>query len=336
MIAKITKRGGDPGGIAGYLHGPGRADEHRWLEESTGITHVGGAVIGGTIVVSDPRIGARWVSQMRETIALRPDITAPVWHASLRLAPEDERLSDFAMAAAAARFMGGMGLEANPWVVIRDAPDACHIVASRVDHAAGVWKGRLDQREAQKACQAVETEFGLIAAPRGRNPARRALSQRENWVIQRTGQVSDRAVLAEKVLEAAQRTQWSGSLKWFERACADRGVLAVASRATGGNRTVSGYRFALADAGTEAPRWHKGSQVAGALSWPTLRARIAEPSPEELRTMPILQQTWAHSQATAGRMHTHGPGTYTAGTRHPTPAAPAQTRNQDRGRGFGR
>jgi len=124
-----------------------------------------------------------------------------------------------------------------------------------------VWKGRLDQRAAQKACQAVETEFGLVAAPRGRNPDRRAPSQRENWVIQRTGQVSDRAVLAEKVLEAAQRTQWSGSLKWFERACADRGVLAVASRSAGENRTVSGYRFALAE--TETPRLHNSLQKCG-------------------------------------------------------------------------
>jgi len=332
VIAKITKRGGDPGGIAGYLHGPGRADEHRWLEESTGITHVGGAVIGGTIVVTDPRIGARWVSQMRETIALRPDITAPVWHASLRLAPDDERLSDFAMAAAAHRFMEGMGLEANPWVVIRDAPDACHIVASRVDHAAEVWKGRLDQREAQKACQTVETEFGLVAAPRGRNPDRRAPSQQENWVTQRTGQDSDRAVLAEKVLEAAQRTQWSGSLKWFERECTKRGVRAVASRSAGENRTVSGYRFALADA--ENPRWHKGSQVAGALSWPKLRTRIAERSPEELRTMPILQQTWAHSQATAGRMQTHGVTPARSASTHPSRSAAAPTRRPDRG--FGR
>ncbi len=332
MIAKITKRGGDPGGLAGYLHGPGRADEHRWLEESTGITHVGGAVIGGTIVVTDPRIGARWVSQMRETLALRPDITAPVWHCSLRLAPDDERLSDFAMAAAAARFMEGMGLEANPWVVIRDAPDACHIVASRVDHAAEVWKGRLDQREAQKACQTVEAEFGLIEAPRGRNPAGRAPSQQENWVAQRTGQVSDRAVLAEKVLEAVQRTQWSGSLKWFERDCAKRGVLAVPSRATGGNRTVSGYRFALAE--TENPRWHKGSQVAGALSWPKLRARIAEPSREELRTLPIIQQTWAQSQAVAGRMQTHGVTPARSVSTHPSRSAAAPTRRPDRG--FGR
>ena len=225
-----------------------------------------------------------------------------------------------------------MGLEANPWVVIRDAPDACHIVASRVDHAAEVWKGRLDQREAQKACQAVETEFGLIAAPRARNPAGRAPSQGENWVIQRTGQVSDRAVLAEKVLEAVQRTQWSGSTVWFERDCAKRGVLAVPSRATGGNRTVSGYRFALADA--ETPRWHKGSQVAGALSWPKLRARIAEPTPEELRTMPILQQTWAHSQATAGRMQTHGVTPARSASTPPSRSAVAPTRRPDRG--FGR
>ncbi len=46
--------------------------------------------------------------------------------------------------------------------------------------------------------------------------------------------------------------------------------------------------------------------MAGALSWPKLQARIAEPTREELRTMPIIQQTWAQSQATAGRMQTHG------------------------------
>jgi len=178
----------------------------------------------------------------------------------------------------------------------------------------------------------VETEFGLVAAPRGRNPDRRAPSQRENWVVQRTGQVSDRAVLAEKVLEAAQRTQWSGSLKWFERACADRGVRAVASRSAGENRTVSGYRFALADA--ETPRWRKGSQVAGALSWPKLRARIVEPSPEELRTMPILQQTWAHSQATAGRMQTHGVTPARSVSTRSSRSAAAPTRRPDRG--FGR
>jgi len=192
-------------------------------------------------------------------------------------------------------------------------------------------------REAQKACQVVETEFGLVEAPRGRNPDRRAPSQGENWVVQRTGQVSDRAVLAEKVLEAVQRTQWSGSTVWFERECTKRGVRAVASRSAGENRTVSGYRFALADAGTETPRWHKGSQVAGALSWSKLRARIAEPTPEELRTMPIIQQTWAHSQATAGRMQTHGvTPARSASTQRSARTAPAQTRDQDRGRGFGR
>jgi len=54
--------------------------------------------------------------------------------------------------------------------------------------------------------------------------------------------------------------------------------------------------------------------------------------------MPILQQTWAHSQATAGRMQTHGVTPARSVSTHPsrTAAAPTQTRNQDRGRGFGR
>ncbi len=76
------------------------------------------------------------------------------------------------------------------------------------------------------------------------------------------------------------------------------------------------------------------SQVAGALSWPKLRARIAEPSREELRTMPILQQTWAQSQATAGRMQTHGVTPARSASTHPSRSAAAPTRRPDRG--FGR
>jgi len=73
--------------------------------------------------------------------------------------------------------------------------------------------------------------------------------------------------------------------------------------------------------------------VAGALSWPKLRARIAEPSREELRTMPIIQQTWAHSQATAGRMQTHGVTPARSVSTHPSRSAAAPTRRPDRGYG---
>ncbi len=61
------------------------------------------------------------------------------------------------------------------------------------------------------------------------------------------------------------------------------------------------------------------------LSWPKLRARIAESSREELRTMPIIQQTWAQSQAIAGRMQTHG----VTPTR-PSWSAAVSTRSPDR------
>ena len=81
-------------------------------------------------------------------------------------------------------------------------------------------------------------------------------------------------------------------------------------------------------------RWPTRGGVAGALSWPKLRARIAELTREKLRTMPIIQQTWAQSQATAGRMQTHGVTPARSVSTHPSRIAAAPTRRPDRG--FGR
>jgi len=81
-------------------------------------------------------------------------------------------------------------------------------------------------------------------------------------------------------------------------------------------------------------RWPTLGGVAGALSCPKLRVRIAEPSREELRTMPIIQQTWAQSQTTAGRMQTHGVIPARSVSTHPSRSAAAPTRRPDRG--FGR
>jgi len=45
VIAKIT-RGSSARGLAEYLHGPGRAQEHSWRTEK-GVTFAGGRVIAG-------------------------------------------------------------------------------------------------------------------------------------------------------------------------------------------------------------------------------------------------------------------------------------------------
>jgi len=95
----------------------------------------------------------------------------------------------------------------------------------------------------------------------------------------------------------------------------------------------------LADDGDRA-RLREG--VRTCLRWFTSPAlqEVVEQQPlvpldaEELRTMPILQQTWAHSQATAGRMQTHGVTPARSASTRSSRSAAAPTRRPDRG--FGR
>jgi len=161
VIAKIT-RGSDPGRIGAYLHGPGRAEEHVYEGR------LGGAVIAGTVPVLEPRASSEWVAEMRAAIIRRPDITRPVWQASLRSAPGDRVLGDAEWADAAQGFATRMGFDAHPWVAVRHGTDHVHVVVSRVAHAGGVWHGRFDRRLAQQACAHLETEHRLQVAPRSR------------------------------------------------------------------------------------------------------------------------------------------------------------------------
>ena len=89
MIAKIT-RGERVGSIAAYLHGPGKANEHQY--KRGGQTHTGGVVIASNIGVEGDIEPNRWAKDLRASQKHRPDITKPIWQASLRAAPGD-RLS---------------------------------------------------------------------------------------------------------------------------------------------------------------------------------------------------------------------------------------------------
>lgn len=87
MIAKIS-RGASVRGLANYLHGPGKANEHVY----EGV--VGGRVIGGTLGAEGASDGSRWAVDMAAVMGQRPDVEKPVWHMSLRLPAKDRTLSD--------------------------------------------------------------------------------------------------------------------------------------------------------------------------------------------------------------------------------------------------
>jgi hypothetical protein len=142
MIAKIgDPRGRQVGGLIYYLFGPGRREEH-----------------------ADPHLIAGWRYPAELEPPLRPDgrrdfrrltgllrqahaalgargFDRPVWHCSVRAAPEDRMLSDDEWAQIAGDVMHRTALspcgqddDAVRWIAVRHGPD--HIPSSRC------WPGR--------------------------------------------------------------------------------------------------------------------------------------------------------------------------------------------------
>jgi len=165
VIAKIT-RGTRVGDIAAYLHGPGKANEHRYRDGSEIIW--GGQVIGGNLGREGDHTGVRWAQDLRAAQAMRPEIKYAIWQTSLRTAPGDRRLSDAEWADAGQTFAEQMGFDQHPWVMVRHGEDHVHIVTSRVSETGVVWHARQDYRQAQTAARQLEHDYGLTEAPRQR------------------------------------------------------------------------------------------------------------------------------------------------------------------------
>lgn len=270
MIAKIT-RGSTAGGLAAYLHGPGRANEHAYDGR------LGGAVIGGTLGADGARDGRGWATDMQSAIDARPEIKGPVWHMSLRCAPGDPTLSDAQWRDAAQTMGERMGWAAQPWVMVRHGADHVHIVVSRVGWDRSLWHARNDRRMAQEARQVVERDLGLTRAPVRRETSR-SLTSGEHSRALRTGAEPPRHDLARRVRACAEASRGLGR-EAFERALLTQGVDFRANVASTGR--VSGYSFALLDHtdAQGAPVWWKASQLDRSLSWKTLRETLGAPLP---------------------------------------------------------
>ena len=142
-------------GLANYLHGPGKANEHVY----EGVP--GGRVIGGTLGAEGALDGSRWATDMATVMGQRPDVEKPVWHMSLRLPAKDRTLSDAEWRDVAQEMGERMGWAENPWVMVRHGQDHVHVVVSRVGWDGELWHGRNDFWEAQKARQGIEQRMGL-------------------------------------------------------------------------------------------------------------------------------------------------------------------------------
>jgi hypothetical protein len=149
VIATIHK-GADFWHATGYLFGLGERG-----------SHVDPRVLGGDqVLLGAPRSRA-WVADMAFCAGLRPDVAHPVWHCSLRAAPQDPVLDDVVWAAIARQHVAAMGLGGHPWVVLRHGVGHVHVVVGRVNAYGEVWRDRNDYARARASVRLIEREYGL-------------------------------------------------------------------------------------------------------------------------------------------------------------------------------
>jgi hypothetical protein len=166
VIGKVL-RGTNASGLLRYLYGPGRANEHTDPHLVAGFSDPEDLEPerrpGGS---PDLRRLAGLLAQPVAALACQ-SCEKPVWHCSVRAAPQDRVLSDGERAQVAAGIMRRTGQSPEGddlgvrWVAVRHALDHIHIVATlaRQDSTKpSTWN---DFYRVREACQEAEHRFGL-------------------------------------------------------------------------------------------------------------------------------------------------------------------------------
>ena len=297
VIGKVT-RGTDARRLLYYLYGPGKANEHTDPHLVAGF---------GDPAELEPERRPGGSPDLRRLAGLLAQPMAalngdnyakPVWHCSIRAAPEDRLLSDAEWAQVAAAVMDRTGLapagddRAVRWVAVRHAPDHIHLVATlaRQDRIRPkVWNDFFRVRE---ACQQAERQFGLRpTAPADRTAARRATRAETEQASRRGWEEPPRVTLRREVCTAAAGA--STEEEFFAR-LAQAGVLVRRRHSTVNPGEVTGYAVGLPHHTAKDGQtiWYGGGKLAADLTLPKLRTRWAgEPGRDPLAAASVAARS---------------------------------------------
>lgn len=270
MIPRIT-RGGSAYGALSYDHGPGRADEHHNPHK------VAGNVAGRTWKQRSAAIDAH-VQRMH------PKLSNPIIRTSLRIAPEDRRLTDREWREVASEYVEKMGFSNAPWEAVRHADDHIHLTMSRVNWDGSVVDQWKDKTKAQAAVRDIERHHQLVDASKRYNRDTPQVSRNDRERAERisaaTGRNADpeRTTLRERI-DAAEKAS-NGTRADFEAKLAEHGVQARANISKPTDRNpdgrMNGYSYRL-DGHTDSagePVWFKGSKLGRRYGWAHTERRL--------------------------------------------------------------
>ena len=307
MIGKVCPRGQDVAGLIRYLYGPGRREEHTDPH-----------IIAGYRPPSDlePPLranGSRDFRRLAGLLRLPHDVLGtwgyakPVWHCSMRAAPEDRLLSDREWAGIAADVMHRTGLcpggeedDAVRWIAIRHGPDHIHLVAmlARQDRV----RPRIvnERYRVRDACLAAEQRYGLRSTAPADRTAARPPSRAEAGKAARHGRGEPPRLTLRRHVSTAAAGAGSGE-EFFAR-LDQAGVLVRLRYSVTSPGQVTGYAVALPGdtAGNGEPVWYGGGKLAADLSWPRLAQRWIRPArPDSPLSAAEADAMWEYAARTA-------------------------------------
>jgi hypothetical protein len=256
MIGKLAVSGGGFAGLCRYVMRE-RPQDLRRLERD-GVKPDDARIVGGTLAGNN---AYALTQELEWAAALNPDVSKPVFHASLRL-PEHEsgRLNDRAWGEIGREYAERMGFGDAPYVVVCHGRDHAHIVASRVDLDGGRVPDWKDRYRSQEILRDIERQRGL-EHPRERDHEREPETTRE----------VERRELREAIDRAIRAGD--GSREAFDQALEQEGVRAD-WKTSNRDGSIVGVRFVRED--DEYDRGYKGSQLGKDYGGRALEERIAE------------------------------------------------------------
>jgi hypothetical protein len=283
VIGKVL-RGTNARRLLYYLYGPGNANEH------TDPHLIAGFADPAELEPERRRSGAPDLRRLAGLLAqplaalAGPGYDKPVWHCSVRAAPEDRVLSDAEWAQVAARIMHRTGLAPEGddlgvrWVAVRHAADHIHLVATLARQDGTRPKVWNDFYRVREACQEAERRFGLRrTAPADRTAARRATRAESEQTARRGWGEPPRATLRREVCTAAAA---AATEQEFFTQLRQAGVLVRLRHSITNPGEVTGYAIGLPQhtARDGGVIWYGGGKLAPDLTLPKLRTRWASPA----------------------------------------------------------
>ena len=307
MIGKVCPRGQDVAGLIRYLYGPGRREEHTDPH-----------IIAGYRTAADlePPLRVNGTRDFRRLVGLLRlphdalgtwGYAKPVWHCSMRAAPEDRLLSDAEWAHVARDVMHRTGLcphgdedDAVRWIAIRHGPDHIHLVAMLARQDRTRPRVVNERYRVRDACLTAEERYGLRStAPADRTATRRPTRAETGKAARQHRDEPPRITLRRHVSTAAASAASTG--EFFAR-LDQAGVLVRLRYSSENPGQVTGYAVAIPGDTTRngEPVWYGGGKLAADLSWPRLCQRWTRPArPDSPLPAAEADALWEYAARTA-------------------------------------